>query len=111
MKHVQATFITGYVTIMVKGQMPEIFFQQCVDHDIPIWNVKRVNPKQCEGNIRLQDIRQMRKIRRGTGYKITFSRKKDCLLCSSVFGEKGTCCRNVAKRTVNPAAFQYFVES
>ncbi|MDY0396720.1 sporulation protein YqfD [Virgibacillus halophilus] len=41
MKHVQATLLTGYVTIAVKGSMPELFFQRCVDHKIPVWNVKK----------------------------------------------------------------------
>lgn len=76
MKHVQATFLTGYVTIAVKGSMPEKFLQLCVDHKIPVWNVRKVDPKTCEGNIRLRDIGEMRKLRRDTGYKIVFSHKK-----------------------------------
>src|SRR5690625_4585608 len=76
MKHIQGAFITGYVTISVKGDMPELFFQACMKHGIPVWNVKKTAKNTCEGNIKLRNITQIKKINRETDYKLTFIRKK-----------------------------------
>lgn len=76
MKYIQGAFITGYVTISVKGDMPELFFQTCIKHGIPVWNIKKTEKKICEGNIKLRDVNNVKKIRRGTAYKIAFKQKR-----------------------------------
>lgn len=76
MKQIQGPFITGYVTIMVKGSMPELFFQRCVKRGILIWDIEKESQQVCKGNIRLQDVHLIKEIRRGTDYKISFIRKK-----------------------------------
>jgi similar to stage IV sporulation protein len=88
MKHIQGAFITGYVTIEVKGNMPELFFQSCMKHEIPVWNIKKTSKKTCEGNVKLQHIKQITKIRRGTDYKISFTKKKGSPFLISRFMEK-----------------------
>ncbi|HLR40730.1 MAG TPA: sporulation protein YqfD [Virgibacillus sp.] len=76
MKHIQGAFITGYVTVAVKGNMPELFFQMCMKHEIPVWNIKKTAKDTCEGNIKLQDMKYIKQIKRETDYKISFIDKK-----------------------------------
>ncbi|MBT2214501.1 sporulation protein YqfD [Virgibacillus dakarensis] len=76
MKQVQGSFLTGYVTILVKGQMPELFFQKCVKRGILVWNVKKESQTACRGNVKLQDIKLIKEIKRGTDYKLSFVSKK-----------------------------------
>src|SRR5699024_1163138 len=76
MKHIQGTSITGYVTVLVQGKQPELFFQLCIDEDIPAWDVKKVSSTECEGKVRLSDIRTVRKLRRNTEYKLNFLDRK-----------------------------------
>ncbi|AXI09492.1 sporulation protein YqfD [Oceanobacillus zhaokaii] len=76
MKPIQGSFITGYVSILIKGEQPELFFQICSKHGITIWDMKKHAPDLCEGKIKLTDIKLVKKIRRGTGYKVSFIQKK-----------------------------------
>ncbi|WP_249871061.1 sporulation protein YqfD [Oceanobacillus saliphilus] len=64
--------IAGYVTILVKGTAPELFFQKCASEGIRVWDVKKNDKESCEGNIRLSDIKKMKTIRRKTIYKVSF---------------------------------------
>ncbi|MGY0692883.1 sporulation protein YqfD [Virgibacillus sp. FSP13] len=76
MKQIQGSFITGYVTILVKGHMPELFFQKCVKQGILVWDIKKVSQTSCQGNVKLQDIKLIKQIKRKTIYKLSFVHKK-----------------------------------
>lgn len=76
MKHIQGAYFNGYVTVLVKGHMPELFFQKCNNQGIPIWNVRKTGTDACEGNVKLSDIKYLKKMRRRTNYKLTFAQKK-----------------------------------
>lgn len=76
MRHLQSSYVTGYVTILVKGQRPERFFQACMNEDIVVWNVKKTSKDSCKGNVKLQDISIIKKVKRNTHYKISFINKK-----------------------------------
>ncbi|MEC5422218.1 sporulation protein YqfD [Virgibacillus sp. C22-A2] len=76
MKQIQGAFITGYVTISVKGSNPELFFQKCIHSGLTIWDVKKTADDTCTGNIKLKDIKVIRQIKRNSNYKITFVGKK-----------------------------------
>lgn len=76
MKHIQESYITGFVTVSVTGKQPELFFQQCIERGIFVWNIKKPAENICKGNIRLHDIQMIKKLRRGTSYKIKFTQKK-----------------------------------
>ena len=65
--------MTGYVTILVKGAAPELFFQKCAGEGITVWNVKKKGAELCVGDISLSDIKQMKNIRRRTIYKVSFT--------------------------------------
>lgn len=75
MNHIQGSSLTGYVTIAVKGNMPELFFQTCAKRGIPVWNVKKEADNICTGNIRLADVKHARKIKRELHVKIAFTKK------------------------------------
>lgn len=75
MKHLQGTYIKGYVTVLIKGNMPELFFQKCNSAGIPVWNVKKTASDACLGNIKLSDINSIKKLRRKTNYKLSFVQK------------------------------------
>src|SRR5690625_3926195 len=76
MKHIQGAFVTGYVTVLIKGQSPEMFFQACINQGIPVWNVTKTSDHKCEGNVRLRDIKWIKQIRRDMNYKLSFYRKR-----------------------------------
>ncbi|MFC4022756.1 sporulation protein YqfD [Oceanobacillus longus] len=73
MKFSKGSKVTGYVTILVKGTAPELFFQKCASEGVPVWNVKKRDKESCEGDISLSDIKKMKQIRRKTIYKVTFT--------------------------------------
>jgi len=76
MKYKQNHFITGYVTILATGDRPEIFFQYCNEQNITVWDVKRINEYSCQGNIKLDDVKAIKHLKRATGYKINFTNKQ-----------------------------------
>lgn len=76
MKHIQTSYLTGYVRILVEGLHPELFFQACIEEGIVIWDIRKTSSEKCEGNINNKDIKVIKKVRRGTKYKIKFIHKK-----------------------------------
>ncbi|HLR03849.1 MAG TPA: sporulation protein YqfD [Virgibacillus sp.] len=76
MKHIQGTSFTGNVTVSIKGKQPELFFQLCIDEDIPTWDIKKISKNECQGKVRLTDIRDVRKLHRNTDYKVSFLDRK-----------------------------------
>nr|WP_264175920.1 sporulation protein YqfD [Virgibacillus alimentarius] len=88
MKHIQGAFITGYITVVVKGNTPELFFQACMKHKIPVWNIKKIGKDTCEGNIKLQHVKYIKKIKKETDYKISLLIKRDIPFYLNVLFEK-----------------------
>jgi similar to stage IV sporulation protein len=76
MKQIQGSFIKGYVRIIVSGRMPELFFQECVNRGITVWNIRREGKSSCSGNVRLSDISEIKRLRRGRNYKIAFEERR-----------------------------------
>lgn len=72
MKHIQGTKITGYVTILVTGENPELFFQKLTNQGINTWDINKINESKCTGKIALKDIKYVKQTRRKTNYKISF---------------------------------------
>jgi len=72
MKHTYGSKVTGYVTILVKGTAPELFFQKCANAGLTVWNIKKLDNESCQGDMKLSEIKQMKQIRRKTIYKVTF---------------------------------------
>jgi len=76
MKQTQGSYFSGYVTILIEGNTPETFFQICAEQGITVWDVKKKAPDACEGNIKLTDLQSVKKLRRQTGYRLSFVNKK-----------------------------------
>lgn len=76
MKHIQGSFLTGYVTIIIKGNLPERFYQLCLNHNVSVWNVKKVAKDQCQANISLQDINIVDKLLEQTDYDMKVIHQK-----------------------------------
>lgn len=76
MKHLQPSKFTGYVTLSVKGDKPELFFQECMAYGIEIWDIRKKTDSHCQGNIKLHDIHIIRKVNRKTNYKLSFTDKQ-----------------------------------
>ncbi|MFP7493595.1 sporulation protein YqfD [Terribacillus saccharophilus] len=74
-KHTQDIYFTGYVTVLIEGDRPELFFNQLVQEEVLVWDIKKKDSQTCEAKIRKQDISRLRMQRRGTGYKISFRSK------------------------------------
>lgn len=75
MKHIQGVFLTGYITIAIKGEHPEEFLQACSEKGIIFWQVRKIAMDTYQANMRLQDLKHLRKIKR-KGQHITFTHKK-----------------------------------
>lgn len=76
MKQIQGSFFTGYVTISVKGNQPELFFRTCSEKGISVWDIRKTAADRCQGNVKLRDVKAIKNIRKHTPYKIKFTRKK-----------------------------------
>src|SRR5699024_8882772 len=76
MKHIQGSSMTGFITVLVEGKDPELFFQKCIERDIVVWNVEKKSETSCAGNIKLRDLTALKQARRGTDYKLTFTNKR-----------------------------------
>ena len=76
MKYIQGSYLTGYVTLQVKGENPELFFRDCLDYGIVIWNIKKISSTECRGNIKLRDINVIKQVNRATHFKLSFVDKK-----------------------------------
>ncbi len=76
MRHIQGSFIAGYVTVRVEGNYPELFFQRCTNQGIVAWDIQKTSENVCSGNIKLQDISELRKLKWGTNYRLVFTKKQ-----------------------------------
>lgn len=68
-------FILGYVKIEVKGKYTELFLKRCLDHQISIWNVQRVDDETISCYLFLKDIPKVRVLLRRTGCRLFFKQK------------------------------------
>lgn len=74
MKITQGVFFSGYIKIKVTGKFPEFFFNRCAEKGIQVWDVKKVGEDVCVGNIKLQHLSEVRRIRKETNYKLAFEK-------------------------------------
>ncbi|WP_047981459.1 sporulation protein YqfD [Ornithinibacillus contaminans] len=76
MKRIQGSFIQGYVRVLVKGDKPELFFQECVTNGLSVWDIKREGANSCSGNVKLADIKRLKQLKRKKNYKISFQQRR-----------------------------------
>ncbi|MGP4042403.1 sporulation protein YqfD [Gracilibacillus sp. D59] len=65
-------WLSGYITIEIKGQYPEHFFDLCAKYHIPSWDIKKKNETIAIGKIKLSDLPKLRVVKRKTIYKVYF---------------------------------------
>ncbi|MCZ0704025.1 hypothetical protein J2T56_002261 [Natronobacillus azotifigens] len=75
MKQIQAKWLKGYVRIQVTGYYPELFFDLCVRNGVRVWSIRKINQTTCTGDVFLQDISLIRRLRKKTRYKLSFSKR------------------------------------
>ncbi|MBY7143348.1 sporulation protein YqfD [Virgibacillus sp. NKC19-3] len=88
MRYKQGALMTGYVTILIKGDRPELFFQKCMRQGILVWNIKKTADDACIGSVRLHDVKELKTIKRKTNHKLTFIDKKGCPFLIKRFTKK-----------------------
>ncbi|WP_152656250.1 sporulation protein YqfD [Oceanobacillus sp. CFH 90083] len=76
MKKQNPPSIRAYVTVRVKGARPELFLQKCANEGILIWDVKKIEEECCQATMMLKDLGALRKLRRNSLYKVSFSDSK-----------------------------------
>lgn len=76
MKQLKPIWFKGIVTIKVSGHYPERFFDLFARHGIPVWSIKKQSELNCIADIYLNDINDIRRLRRQTHYKFSFIRKR-----------------------------------
>lgn len=76
MKQVQGSLLSGYVTILVKGKHPELFFQRCADDGFIVWNIQKKAQHECIGNIKREDLHQVQQLIQSSSYTITIVHKR-----------------------------------
>ncbi|ASN05193.1 sporulation protein YqfD [Virgibacillus necropolis] len=89
MKQIQGSFLTGYVTILIEGNNPELFLQHCVDHEILVWDIKKASHTSCKGKIKLQDLSEVEALLNDDIYTITVTHEKGLpLIVKKLIGRK-----------------------
>jgi similar to stage IV sporulation protein len=68
--------MVGYVEIEVKGKYAELFLNRCIQYNIPIWSIKRVNEETLHASMYTRDIKRVRPHLKKSACKLRFKRKK-----------------------------------
>src|SRR5699024_4794576 len=77
MKKIQGKNIVGHITIHIKGQNPELFFQTCVDHRIPVWDIQKHSEQHCSGTIYYYHLKKVNTLlHNGAEYTISTANRK-----------------------------------
>src|SRR5699024_10529479 len=82
MKQIQGSILSGYITVLVKGKSPELFFQQCIDNGMVIWNITKKIVSEWIAKFKLVVIDQIEERIELSNYMMVTVRKKgvSCLL-------------------------------
>lgn len=65
------SFLTGYVTVVVRGAAPERLINMASSRGIWLWNIKWVSQDRIMASIRLSGLRPLRHIARETGCRFS----------------------------------------
>lgn len=72
LKYLQGKFMTGFVTLIVRGSNPELLLQQLVNSGIHMWDIKKVDSDSCHAKIRRYDVNIIQTMTEELPYEITF---------------------------------------
>ncbi|SFL81356.1 similar to stage IV sporulation protein [Gracilibacillus orientalis] len=65
-------WLSGYITIEIKGEYPERFFDLCAKFNIASWDIEKKNETIAIGKIKLADLPKLRVVKRKTIHKVYF---------------------------------------
>lgn len=67
-------YIKGYINLKVEGYFIERFLNLCVNQNIEIWNIEKINDVELNVNVRQQDYKKIEEISKITKCKLTRNR-------------------------------------
>ena len=70
------SYIVGYVQIAVEGYFAQRFINMCIQNNILIWNIKRINTTVFVANVSISDFRQLHTISKKTKCRTKIKKKK-----------------------------------
>lgn len=76
MKRLQISYLLGYVTVQVKGIMPERFIQTCVNKQIAIWNIEKTDQHTCIASLAKKDIQTIKNLAHESEYSLKIIEEK-----------------------------------
>ncbi len=68
-------YMRGYVNIKVEGLALERFINMCIAKGIYLWDIKRINHTTLEGKIGISGFKELRKIVKKAGCRVSINRK------------------------------------
>ncbi|WP_058307412.1 sporulation protein YqfD [Gracilibacillus massiliensis] len=68
-------WLKGYITIEIRGQYPEHFFDMCARYGIPSWDLTKKNATTAIGKIKLTDLSKLRQVKKRSIYKVYFKER------------------------------------
>lgn len=68
-------FFQGTITILVKGKRPELFLNQLMKENVPVWDIKTKGEHILEATIFFKHLSVVRKLRRKHHFSISFKHK------------------------------------
>ncbi|ARK29328.1 sporulation protein YqfD [Halalkalibacter krulwichiae] len=68
--------LNGYVRVRIDGDYPERFLNRCIEHDISIWQIKRIGDKRIVCYMDVEDAKRIRPLLRQTSCKVTFVQRR-----------------------------------
>ncbi len=68
-------YIRGYVIIKIEGLSLEKFINACVQKDIYLWEIKRINYTTLEAKVGIKGFRVVKRLSRKCGCRVSISRK------------------------------------
>jgi similar to stage IV sporulation protein len=72
MKNNWTNHINGYVRVRIDGDYPERFLNRCIEHDIAIWQIKRIGDNRIVCYMYVEDAKRIRPLLRQTNCKVSF---------------------------------------
>ena len=72
MKNNWTNHINGYVRVRIDGDYPERFLNRCIEHNIDIWQIKRIGDKRIVCYMDFEDAKRIRPLLRMTECKVSF---------------------------------------
>lgn len=68
-------FWKGTITIEVEGLRCEDFLNRCLQENIPLWDVQRIDSKKCKARVYVSSIKRIKRIRKQANVKLRINER------------------------------------